>query len=472
MSLFTLEFDSYSADSSKSQDGQEVKKDIIHKEGTPKQTHRIAKGRGTPTRGRGRGTRSPAKARGRGRGTKGHRPEHREQPNQKKKIEPLNISSHSTESNSGDSSTVPPLVTADNVPQPLDPNYPSLSESSDSEQRIVPNTLIPEISSDSDRKPQRSGTQSPVNFVNPQPLQQGPKNRISNKLVEIEEEDSSDFEKPNVNSSNSPSSVDHKEEEEYEEEEEAPKIISKGIQQQPPPNKPIDNHIETPHKEPQQHQIFEQPHIEPKEQQHTNSIPFQPHKEQPKSITYLINRDVHKGISKSILFTLMEHGNPKFASKIRSRKDVNIPIQKNITFVSSMPIDAVLVQGSKSQDFSLRDKDSYGEQLLQIKFIPGSSPADVGRKAVITFKSLQGMPSKLLTRTPMIDPSGIPTYDFQGHYSQKSIKNAVFYENQNGPNLLMVRKVGKNQIEIDVHFECDPLWIFAIGVASFISTVH
>lgn len=168
--------------------------------------------------------------------------------------------------------------------------------------------------------------------------------------------------------------------------------------------------------------------------------------------------------SQQILYTALP------SSKGNSPKRVFInhyPSQKSDT------ADALLsITRGPTDNFSLTKSTDSNTEILTIQISPPKTTADTARKLTVNFLQMkEGTPARLMSKNPKLNPDGKPEHDFQGRFAIESVKNAVLIDRLNGPNMLYVRKAGKNEIEMEARFEHDTLWLFAIGIASFLSHI-
>ena len=184
---------------------------------------------------------------------------------------------------------------------------------------------------------------------------------------------------------------------------------------------------------------------------------------------YLIKRKKFtniKGIR--IFFTFEENSKQLFAAKCKSNSPSKIYIvQGTDVHLSSKP-DALIIVENNEKNFLLEETE--GERVMAARFAAPKWPSDTARKVEVEFlKPKQGTPNILKSKNPPLNPDGKPTYDFEGHFAFESVKNAVLYEKEDGPKMMLIRKVGDDAIEVEARFEHEPVWIFAVGIASFLA---
>ena len=135
------------------------------------------------------------------------------------------------------------------------------------------------------------------------------------------------------------------------------------------------------------------------------------------------------------------------------------------------PSYACLAIGNHGSDFSLRMGSLTGEEMLTMRFTPPEKD-EYARKIIISFFSAkEGQPLRLFSRQPTLDQSKKLVYQFNGRFKLDSVKNAVLYEKRNKEDLMWIRKIRPDVLELNAAFELDHVAIFAIGLASFITNV-
>ncbi|KAH0792792.1 hypothetical protein GPJ56_003270 [Histomonas meleagridis] len=184
---------------------------------------------------------------------------------------------------------------------------------------------------------------------------------------------------------------------------------------------------------------------------------------------YLVKRKKVTSIKGTrIFFTFEENSQALFSAKCKSSSPSKILIDKGTDVHLSSKPDAEINVENNVKDFFLENK-STGEMEVAARFSPPKWPADTARKLEIEFlKPKQGTPEKMESQNPPLSPNGKPIYDFGGHFAFDSVKNAVLYGSDKNQKL-MIRKVGDNEIEIEAWFENEPIWLFAIGIGSFLA---
>lgn len=191
---------------------------------------------------------------------------------------------------------------------------------------------------------------------------------------------------------------------------------------------------------------------------------------------YLITREKKMQINgRRILFSFFEGSRQIYSAKCKGKNPHHVYIKrgdKPDSINNGDTADAIIMIGNEGTDFSLRKSSNSSNEIMTIRITPARTPADTARKLnVIFFEPRDGAPARLMSKNPCLNPDGKPEHDFEGRFAIDSVKNAVLVDKTKGPSLMFIRKTGKMAIEIEVRFEHEDLWIFAIGIASFLSKV-
>jgi hypothetical protein len=194
-----------------------------------------------------------------------------------------------------------------------------------------------------------------------------------------------------------------------------------------------------------------------------------PRRVEPISKNYVVARDAKTHlIGKSMFFRLEEQMVPLFVAKFKKSQVAIFTADREPHLRATS--DAVMLVANETRDFSLRK--SATEDILTIRIMPAALPVENARKLTVNFFVEQpGLPARLVSRNPKLNPDGKVVHDFDGKFAIHSVKSAVLVARQDGPPLAYIRKTGKDALDIDAMFPHEPLWIFAIGIASFMTKV-
>ena len=128
---------------------------------------------------------------------------------------------------------------------------------------------------------------------------------------------------------------------------------------------------------------------------------------------------------------------------------------------------AAILIGINLSSFSLREKDEYGDELMNLRFfnINNNTPRSLN---LHFFKNNNLLPEKLFSKKPKFySEAGEWVLNLSGRKSLKSIKNCVLLDSNNQEYIIITKK-NKNILKIESLKEIDPKIIFTIGISSFL----
>lgn len=243
----------------------------------------------------------------------------------------------------------------------------------------------------------------------------------------------------------------------------------------------------------------------------------------PTSSEYLVSRSSQISIKgKTLYFSISCQNDVLFSAVLKHPKSNHISIfegdilnsQETKGVHKNHHIHSTLLIGNNKSDFSLRKTESDSDEILVIRFIhsfsrntttkssdssrkrlPSSSKIDFiepsketteksddflkaeilkeYRQIIVNFFTpKKGTPPKLVSKPPRITHEGKVIHDFNGQFAYESIKNAALATSIHGPIVLCIKKVGADTLKIEPEFAHEALWIFAIGIASFVTKVR
>jgi hypothetical protein len=185
---------------------------------------------------------------------------------------------------------------------------------------------------------------------------------------------------------------------------------------------------------------------------------------------YVVQRQQKKRITGiSTYFTIATNDQPLYTGKFKKTQVLIFDAGKDPRSVENP--DAVLLIANEQRDYALR-KQVQSDDILTIRFLPPESPLDNARKMFISFfKQDDCVPQRLVSKNPKLSADGKITHDFDNRFAIASVKNVVLSAKPDGPGMIMVRKAGPDALEVEVRFEHQPLWVFAVGMASYLTKV-
>jgi hypothetical protein len=186
---------------------------------------------------------------------------------------------------------------------------------------------------------------------------------------------------------------------------------------------------------------------------------------------YVLKRSQKKHLNGKSIFFSIEDGPTKLFSAKFKRQRVRICAGERVPRLSEES-DAIMIVGKDCADFSFRET-AVSMEAMTLKFMSPANPAEIARKLDVSFHvDIEGLPGrKLISKNPKLNAEGKVVHDFEGRFAIDSVKNAVLAATVDGPPMLCIRKAGNDVLEMEARFPIEPKWIFAIGIASFLTKV-
>lgn len=192
------------------------------------------------------------------------------------------------------------------------------------------------------------------------------------------------------------------------------------------------------------------------------------------SITYSVQRTskirVH---GKSYIFSLIKEGNPVLYSKSNSRHPKGM-----------MPISAnkdIHIRNSGNTEYSITAENnctkfvvkSLQQNILTFSISPGQNEySKLPHLNVSIDNSFDFTPKEMTSKRPQMSKRGFWFLDFHNKFTLPSEKNAIFIPTNpalGGDDIIVVRKIAKDRIEIDVNHEAADIIVFGIGLSTFLA---
>ncbi|OHT09902.1 hypothetical protein TRFO_04453 [Tritrichomonas foetus] len=195
---------------------------------------------------------------------------------------------------------------------------------------------------------------------------------------------------------------------------------------------------------------------------------------------HLIARRKYRETGKTARYVFTD-GNKAIYEARQNRKHIRIfDIFTASQFDSPKPpsslnqdIVASLIMDENGKEFSFRKYNRRGPQILEVKFAATSS--HYYRSATVTFMystSSEKKPQRLRTKTPNFDNDGKPVFEFEGNkFYMDSPRNMNLYSRHQNKTYISIRKTDSKELEIDIFFRANLLFLVAISLADAISPV-
>lgn len=184
-------------------------------------------------------------------------------------------------------------------------------------------------------------------------------------------------------------------------------------------------------------------------------------KEKPLVTNIEVVREKKVKVNGTRIFFKAFHNNKQiFLAKAKHAGSKQIPITSDTEIhLKNQNMYDVMTENN-STDFTLVDRATQ-EHLLWIQF-GAKTQSDELRKMFVTFLAACNIPKKL-TSVPMKRK----IKDIEGKMCKASVKNSLL-EDENGNEVMTIRKVAKNRLNIEIVTGAEAIWLFAIGIAAFL----
>ena len=192
------------------------------------------------------------------------------------------------------------------------------------------------------------------------------------------------------------------------------------------------------------------------------------------SITYSVKRTAKRSVhGKSYIFSLIKEGNPVLFSKSNSRHPKGImPISTNsdIHIKNSSASEYTITAEENCTKFTIK---SQQKTILTYTITPSQKEyIKLPHLNIVIAQSLAFSPKEMTSKRPQMNRRGFWFLDFHNKFTLPSEKNAIFVPANpelGGEDLIVVRKIEKDRIEIDVNTTPSDIVVFAIGLSSFLA---
>lgn len=175
----------------------------------------------------------------------------------------------------------------------------------------------------------------------------------------------------------------------------------------------------------------------------------------------------HSILGSNYTFILIRNGQPFLYSKCNARHPKSfMNLSEDSTFTKLT--EYTFIPENSCKKFTLYK--SGKTQLIYTIEIP-NRVTKLPRLKIQLEDSFEFNPKVLVSKRPTMSKKGFFFLDFHNKFTLPSQKNAVFInDSPNGDDndLLIVRKVEKDRIEIDVNCEQNELLIFSLGLSTFL----
>lgn len=192
---------------------------------------------------------------------------------------------------------------------------------------------------------------------------------------------------------------------------------------------------------------------------------------QPKpSITYSIVRTVESSLlTKNYKYSFYLESLQKFYTKVKVRNpEQRIPLFEGPTVNFKKKPSYSLITDKEFKTFSLKESDKSDDDLLNLKVCFDPLLALPRHLDIQIFTSPE---ISLTTKNPKVSMRGHWVLDFNGKFTIPSERNMIFVsaKEKDGDDLIFVRQISNDELEIDLCTDMDEIFVFAIGISIFIA---
>ena len=187
--------------------------------------------------------------------------------------------------------------------------------------------------------------------------------------------------------------------------------------------------------------------------------------------TYQIKREEKFSITgNTFKYTLMESKKDIMASKCKGRyPNEPMPIITGKDVHLSKAGEYYLFPGKEATTFELR-KDSRKGTILMTSNIVRNPAEQAIPRSIVASLVVESNKMELITKKPKKNSSGFYTLNFHGKKTIPSEKNSIYVMkgDVNASEVLSVRKIATNKLEVIADSTIPPVMAFALGLTSFI----
>ena len=195
-------------------------------------------------------------------------------------------------------------------------------------------------------------------------------------------------------------------------------------------------------------------------------------KSKTKYTTFQIIRE-HKWSIKgnSYTFKFIRNNECEMSSKCKGRyPEAPMPIVTGSDVHLSKPGEYYLVPEKSSTCYELRKDSVDGQKLMATQILHNAADLNVPRIIVSSIDlNSEGNTLNIITKKPKKGSNGFYTLNFRGKKALPSEKNSIFVAqgNEDGPNVISVRKTAKNKIDITADATIPDIIAFSMGLVLF-----
>ena len=191
--------------------------------------------------------------------------------------------------------------------------------------------------------------------------------------------------------------------------------------------------------------------------------------------TFQIKREEKFSITgNTFTYTLTHNKKLIMSSKSKGRYPSDpMPINHGSEVHLSHAGEYSFIPGKDATTFELRKESKKGKLLMKSQIIHSLSDKTSPRSVVATL-NIDSSSIDIVTKKPKKNSNGYYILNFHGRKTLPSEKNAIFVlkGQENTPEVLSIRKIAINKIEIIIDSKINHATVFALGLTSFVGNFN
>lgn len=201
------------------------------------------------------------------------------------------------------------------------------------------------------------------------------------------------------------------------------------------------------------------------------------HFEAKSSVTYAISRKLKSSIrGKRYYYYFYSNSTLKYCAKAKTRHpDSNILIYEGKNAHIKGKSQFILSINQESTNFSLKKSDESDEEIMTLKVFLDSALLMLPRHVDVQILPSSGISQmSLTTKKPKLSARGNWILDFHDKFTIPSEKNMIFVSSKDndGTELLFIRKISPEGMEIDLCTNIPEICVFSIGLSIFLAKLR
>lgn len=193
----------------------------------------------------------------------------------------------------------------------------------------------------------------------------------------------------------------------------------------------------------------------------------------PEYVTYSCIKSTPKWGTHCTHFQLSMDDLDLFHTKLKSLNQTEpIPISSGKECHYTKDNDFYLLTNKTHEAFSLRAKNPKGKEIMILTMYQIVS-IDEPKVVSITYNKSETSTEvvKLENQKPVLQTDGTWVLDFSERYTIPSKENAILVDEKTGKEMIVIRKVEENEIQLDSFEPIPPYIVFAVAVSFWLAPI-